>query len=144
MWFNLAAAQGNETAAGNYDIVAGLMAPADISEAQRLARAWLEAIRLAPVATVPLALTLPAYGRTSRRASTPMSVDELHEASDMAGRATWWRILRAIDELCGTAPGRGRACSEGAACIETNRNETLPRTLPNGLPIGRQTPTELK
>ena len=43
MWFNLAAAQGAEDAVGNRDFVAGLMTPADISEAQRLAREWQEA-----------------------------------------------------------------------------------------------------
>jgi hypothetical protein len=43
MWFNLAAAQGNEGAAGNRETVTGLMTPAQIAEAQRLAREWLEA-----------------------------------------------------------------------------------------------------
>jgi TPR repeat protein len=38
MWFNLAAAQGNESAIGNRDIVAGQMTPSQIEEAQRLAR----------------------------------------------------------------------------------------------------------
>jgi TPR repeat protein len=41
MWFNLAAAQGNETGRKNRDLVAKQMTPADISEAQRLAREWL-------------------------------------------------------------------------------------------------------
>jgi len=36
-----------------------------------------------------------------------MRADEQHKKGDMAGRATWRRILRAIDELHGTAPGAG-------------------------------------
>ena len=43
MWFNLAAAQGYEYATENRYLVAERMTPADISEAQRLAREWLEA-----------------------------------------------------------------------------------------------------
>jgi TPR repeat protein len=42
MWWNLAAAQGHENAVKVRDLVAGVMTPADISEAQRLAREWLE------------------------------------------------------------------------------------------------------
>jgi TPR repeat protein len=42
MWFNLAAASGNESARENRDIAAKRMTPADISEAQHLAREWLE------------------------------------------------------------------------------------------------------
>ncbi len=41
MWFNLAAAQGHEDARKNRDIAAESMTPADISEAQRLAREWV-------------------------------------------------------------------------------------------------------
>jgi len=41
MWFNLAAAQGFEAAAENRGIMAGLMTPAQIAEAQQRARAWL-------------------------------------------------------------------------------------------------------
>ena len=40
MWFSLAGAQGNKQAAKLRDIVAKLMAPAQISKAQRLARDW--------------------------------------------------------------------------------------------------------
>ena len=40
MWFNLAAAQGNEDARQNRDGVAKLMTPDQIAEAQRLARQW--------------------------------------------------------------------------------------------------------
>ena len=44
MWFNLAASrltgEGRESAVKNRDIVAGGMTPDDLSEAQRLARAW--------------------------------------------------------------------------------------------------------
>ncbi len=43
MWFNLAAAQGNEKASQNRNIVAKLMTPADISKAQRMAHEWQEA-----------------------------------------------------------------------------------------------------
>jgi hypothetical protein len=43
MWANLAAAQGNEKAVQGRDIVAGLMTPAQIAEAQRMAREWQEA-----------------------------------------------------------------------------------------------------
>ncbi len=40
MWWSLAAAQGNEIAVKNRDIVAGRMSPADISKAQKIAREW--------------------------------------------------------------------------------------------------------
>ncbi|MGO9017810.1 MAG: hypothetical protein ACLQVJ_05585 [Syntrophobacteraceae bacterium] len=40
MWLNLAAAQGNLTAQDNRDIIAEEMTPAQIAEAQRLAREW--------------------------------------------------------------------------------------------------------
>jgi hypothetical protein len=43
MWRNLSAAQGNEKGAKNHDIVAGIMTPTQIAEAQRMAREWLEA-----------------------------------------------------------------------------------------------------
>ena len=43
MWFNLAAAQGNEKALQNRNIVAKLMTCSDISKAQRMAHEWLEA-----------------------------------------------------------------------------------------------------
>jgi hypothetical protein len=39
-WFNLAAAGGNLNAAGNRDWLAKKMTPAEIAEAQRLAREW--------------------------------------------------------------------------------------------------------
>jgi len=40
MWFNLAASQRNKNAAGNRELAARSMTPADISKAQRLAREW--------------------------------------------------------------------------------------------------------
>jgi uncharacterized protein len=40
MWFNLAAARGYKDAAGNRDKVGARMTPAQIAEAQRLAREW--------------------------------------------------------------------------------------------------------
>jgi TPR repeat protein len=40
MWLNLAAMQGRESAATIRDLVARLMTPAQISEAQKLAREW--------------------------------------------------------------------------------------------------------
>ena len=40
LWYNLAAAQGNELARKNRDIVAKKMTSAQIAEAQRLAREW--------------------------------------------------------------------------------------------------------
>ena len=40
MWLNLAAAKGNATASKNRDAVTGKMTPAQIAEAQRLAREW--------------------------------------------------------------------------------------------------------
>jgi TPR repeat protein len=42
MWFNLAAARGLEVAREYGDEFAKRMTPADIIEAQRLAREWLE------------------------------------------------------------------------------------------------------
>jgi TPR repeat protein len=43
MWFNLSAAQGNEGAQGNKDILEKRMTHEQIAEAQRLSREWLEA-----------------------------------------------------------------------------------------------------
>ena len=43
MWLNLAAAQGNEDAQENKDIVEQRMTREQIAEAQRLSREWLEA-----------------------------------------------------------------------------------------------------
>ncbi len=43
IWYNLAAAQGNELGRENRDIVAKRMTPAQVAEAQRLAREWLKA-----------------------------------------------------------------------------------------------------
>jgi len=40
MWFNLAGAKGNVQAVKNRDIIAAKMTPAQIAEAQRLAREW--------------------------------------------------------------------------------------------------------
>jgi len=40
MWLNLAASQGDKDAAKNRDRVAGMMTPAQIAEAQKLAREW--------------------------------------------------------------------------------------------------------
>ncbi len=40
MWFNLSAALGNQAAAKNRDIAAQHMTPAQIAEAQKLAREW--------------------------------------------------------------------------------------------------------
>ncbi len=40
MWFNLAAAQGHEDARKFRDKLAGRMTPAQLAEAQRLAREW--------------------------------------------------------------------------------------------------------
>ena len=43
MWYNIAAAQGNEIAQDNKDIIEGLMTREQIAEAQRLSTEWLEA-----------------------------------------------------------------------------------------------------
>ena len=40
MWWNLSAAQGDADATKNRDIVAAKMTPAQIAEAQKLAREW--------------------------------------------------------------------------------------------------------
>jgi TPR repeat protein len=40
MWFNLSAAQGSEGAAAFRDLIARRMTPAQIAEAQKLAREW--------------------------------------------------------------------------------------------------------
>ncbi len=45
MWSNLAAAQGNEIAQDNKDIIEERMTREQIAEAQRLSREWLEAHR---------------------------------------------------------------------------------------------------
>lgn len=44
-WFNLAAARGLEAARGWRNQLAGEMAPAQVAEAQRLAREWLKITR---------------------------------------------------------------------------------------------------
>jgi hypothetical protein len=41
MWFELAASNGDEEGRGNRAVAANRMTPADISQAQRRARAWL-------------------------------------------------------------------------------------------------------
>ena len=41
-WFNLAASHGDKTAVENRDHAASLMTPAQIAEAERLARVWAE------------------------------------------------------------------------------------------------------
>ena len=43
MWYNLAAAQGIESAQTNKDIIEQRMTREQIAEAQRLSREWLEA-----------------------------------------------------------------------------------------------------
>ena len=43
MWFNIAAALGDPKGAEARDLVAKQMTPADISQAQKLAREWMEA-----------------------------------------------------------------------------------------------------
>jgi hypothetical protein len=40
MWWNLAAAQGNEDARKNRDLAARRMTPDQLAEAQRMAREW--------------------------------------------------------------------------------------------------------
>ncbi len=45
MWFDLAAAQGNPSAARSRDIIAQRMTPAQITEAQKLAREWHEEMK---------------------------------------------------------------------------------------------------
>ena len=42
MWFNLAAAQGDELARKTRDLLAERMTSAQIAEAQKLARKWME------------------------------------------------------------------------------------------------------
>ena len=41
MWYSLAAAQGNQEASINRDIIAKRMTPHQIAEAQRMAREWM-------------------------------------------------------------------------------------------------------
>ena len=48
VWFILAAAQGNENARENRDISEQRMTPADVSEAQQLAREWRQKIPAKP------------------------------------------------------------------------------------------------
>ncbi len=43
MWFNLSAAQGDETARNHKDIIEQRMTREQIAEAQRLSREWIEA-----------------------------------------------------------------------------------------------------
>jgi uncharacterized protein len=48
MWFNLAAARGYNDAVRNRDAVARHMTPAQVAEAQKLAREWKPALPPAP------------------------------------------------------------------------------------------------
>ena len=41
MWYSLAATLGNEPTRDARDVIAGAMSPAQIAEAERLAREWL-------------------------------------------------------------------------------------------------------
>jgi hypothetical protein len=43
MWFNLAAANGDEQAKGNRDIIVDRMTGEQVAEAQKLAREWMAA-----------------------------------------------------------------------------------------------------
>jgi hypothetical protein len=43
MWWNLSAAQGNESAQRNKDIIAERVTREQIAEGQRLSREWIEA-----------------------------------------------------------------------------------------------------
>lgn len=45
MWFNLAAAQGDDLAVRNRDDLARLMTPEQVAEAQRRAREWFDSSR---------------------------------------------------------------------------------------------------
>jgi clan AA aspartic protease (TIGR02281 family) len=49
MWLNLAAARGYKDAAQNRDNIAAQMTPAQIAEAQKLGREWLQKINAAPM-----------------------------------------------------------------------------------------------
>ena len=42
MWYSLAATLGNETPPDAHDVIARAMSPAQIAEAERMAREWLE------------------------------------------------------------------------------------------------------
>ena len=42
MWFNLSAAQGNETAQSNQELIEQLMTREQIAEARGLSREWIE------------------------------------------------------------------------------------------------------
>jgi TPR repeat protein len=48
MWFSLSAAQGSQDAATNRDIIQNMMTPAQIAEAQKLAREWKRKPRSTP------------------------------------------------------------------------------------------------
>ncbi len=53
MWSNLAAAKGDKTATKNRDIIAGVMTPTQLAEAQRLARAWRPRKQVAAASSRP-------------------------------------------------------------------------------------------
>jgi len=83
MWFNLAAAREEQGAAKARDAVASFMTPAQIAEAQRLARAWKQNMRkenttmprLIPIAVSSEKLTTPVrLGRMVYWVATAISV----------------------------------------------------------------------
>ena len=59
MWFNLAVAQGDEEAQKYRDIAASQMSPAQIAEAQRMAREWMAKHERQPLAAEPTEPNLP-------------------------------------------------------------------------------------
>jgi hypothetical protein len=71
MWFNLAAARGNEVAARNRDELANKMAPRQVAEAQRLARAWVPPAK-AKAAPRPVAKPVPKPKRLTKRPQAAM------------------------------------------------------------------------
>ena len=93
MWFNLSAAQGSHDAARNLDTIEQIMTPAQIAEAQKLAREWKpkKAQREGTTAEQGHAMTAvqPPSARSLMKAHTPpwhkvapIVIDAIFEALD--------------------------------------------------------------
>ncbi len=85
MWFNLAAATGDETARKNRDLDAKRMTPAQISEAQKLAREWREKHKSGEAQTVAVYLPPKPEGDGTPRCLTGATFGPIAEDSPLFG-----------------------------------------------------------
>ncbi len=108
LWFNLAAAQGDQKAAKWRDDLAGRMTPAQIAEAQRLAREWRPK------------QAAPAKGAATQAPALPGFVPDEPKATD-------WSAFPVVPVLPGIVPDEPKATGSGfvvsaAGDVLTNRH----------------------